>query len=179
VPAAIVFGVIALCAVGLVIALVALSNTANRSVGAVPPAGAAASPQTPAPTAPATTSTPAATPTAGTIAKWPKGTIGYTVVLGVIPGRPAAKASALKIAATGIPVGLLLSSNFSKMAPGAWIIFSGVYTTQAEATAAATSLKAKGQTGAYAYNVIPKIAEVPGATTTTPATTTPATTTTP
>jgi hypothetical protein len=80
---------------------------------------------------------------------------GYTVVLGVIPVKSAATASATKLAAAGISVGVLDSSDYSSMHPGDWIVFSGTYTTLARATAAAAELKTKGQTGAYAFSVVP------------------------
>jgi hypothetical protein len=157
VPVVIVAGVLALVAVGFVLVLVALSNGADRSV-----AGAAAAPPAPAPAAKAPeTTTPAAatttptTPAAATIEAWPAGVTGYTVVLGVIPSKAAATASATRIASAGIPVGLLYSSDYSSMRPGDWIVFSGTYNTRTQADAAATHLQAKGQTGAYAFSVVP------------------------
>jgi hypothetical protein len=80
---------------------------------------------------------------------------GYTVVLGVIPGQKAANASAIKLAAAGIPAGVLDSSDYSSMRPGDWIVFSGTYTTKAQADAAAKSLQAKGQPDAYSFSVVP------------------------
>jgi hypothetical protein len=166
IPLAIVAGVVALAVAGLVFALVGLSNSANSSVSSTPagtPAAAAAATPAAAASTPATTpaQTPAKAQTATTvppttkIASWPAGVPGFTVVLGVIPGKPAAMASATKIAATGIPVGVLDSSDYSSMTPGDWIVFSGTYGTQAQAAAAAKQLKAKGQTGAYAFDVVP------------------------
>ncbi len=168
-PLAIVAGVVALVAVGFVIALVALSNTANRSVAGTPassPAAPAATATTQAPaattqepagttqeTTPTTATTPL-TPTT-TLAKWPTGVTGYTVVLGVITSKATATTSATKIAATGIPTGLLYSSDYSSMHPGHWIVFSGTYTTRAHADAAAAQIKTKGQPGAYAFSVVP------------------------
>jgi hypothetical protein len=81
---------------------------------------------------------------------------GYTVVLGVIPSKAAATAKATKVAAAGIPVGLLYSSDYSSMTPGDWIVFSGTYATSTEASTAAAQLQAKGEAGAYSYSVIPK-----------------------
>jgi septal ring-binding cell division protein DamX len=159
-PLAIVAGVVVLVAVGFVIALVALSNTANRSV-ATPAAAAPASTATqPATTAQKTTAqkTSAQQTTAlqtTTLATWPTGVTGYTVVLGVIPAKAAATASAIKIAAAGTPAGILYSSDYSSMRPGHWIVFSGTYTTRAQADAAATQLQTKGQSGAYAFPVVP------------------------
>jgi hypothetical protein len=169
VPLAIVAGVVTLVAVGLVFALVALSNSADRSAAAVAPAAAPAPAPTPAPAAATRTSqaptpaTGATTPAAATttappapaIASWPTGVTGYTVVLGVIPEKAVAKASATKIRAAGIPVGLLYSSDYSSMHPGHWIVFSGTYGTRTQAEAAAVQLQGKGQTDAYAWSVVP------------------------
>jgi anti-sigma-K factor RskA len=158
VPVAIVTGVIAVAVAGLVFALVALSNAANRSVTTTPAvASAPPATTTPAATTKTTASSPTATtaPPTTTIATWPAGVTGYTVVLGVIPAKSAATASATKLAAAGIPVGVLDSSDYSSMTPGDWIVFSGTYTTQAQAAAAADELKTKGQKGAYAFSVVP------------------------
>lgn len=159
-PVAIVAGVVALVAAGLIVALIALSNTADRSVSTVTatapaPAAAAPAPTTPAPTtAPAEKPATAITPTT-TLASWPAGVTGYTVVLGVDPSKASATTSATKIAASGIPAGILNSSDYSSMRPGDWIVFSGTYSTRAQADAAATHVQAKGQPGAYAFSVVP------------------------
>ena len=167
VPVVVVGGVVALAAAALVFLLVSLSNSANSSVPAAAAPATRASPATAANAPPAaasgtvgTTTPPAAktTATASTtaaITSWPAGVTGFTVVLGVIPDKAAATASATKIAAAGIPVGLLYSSDYSSMSPGDWIVFSGTYSTSALASAAATALKAKGQTSAYAFSVVP------------------------
>jgi len=165
VPFAIVGGVIVLVAAGLVFALVDLSNSADRSIPTAATTPAAASTHGPVtPTTSPTTTTPAASTTTATttaptgttaIAAWPAGITGYTVVLGVVPAKAQATSSATKIAAAGIPVGVLDSSGYSSMHPGDWIVFSGTYTTLAQASAAATELKAKGQAGAYAFSVVP------------------------
>jgi hypothetical protein len=152
-PLAIVAAVVALVAGGFVVALIALSNTANRSISAGAPAAAAPAPATAAPAKAPTTQKPATTPT--TLAKWPTGVTGYTVILGVITSKAAATGSATRIAAAGIPAGILYSSDYSSMHPGHWIVFSGTYTTLAQADAAATRITAKGQPGAYAFSVVP------------------------
>ena len=128
----------------------------STPAGTAPSTPAGTAPSTPAATGPSTktaTSTTAAA-TAG-IGSWPSGVTGYTVVLGVIPGKAAATTSATKIASAGIPVGVLDSSDYSSMTPGDWIVFSGTYTTRAEAATAASQLQAKGQTGAYPFSVVP------------------------
>jgi hypothetical protein len=157
VPVAIVGGVVVISALILVLALSALSSSADNSVPAVlatPPVHrarhhAAAATKTQA------AKTPATTKPAATIASWPAGVTGYTVVLGVVPTKPAATTSATKIASAGIPVGVLSSSDYSSMRPGDWVVFSGTYSSRAQADAAATGLQTKGQTGAYAFPVVP------------------------
>lgn len=179
VPLAIVGAVVTLAAAALIFMLVSLSNSANRSAAAAvaaapatkaPPAAAPAKAQAGATTRSSSTAAATTSPTPG-IASWPAGVKGFTVVLGVIPAKAAAKASATKIASAGIPVGLLYSSDYSSMSPGDWIVFSGTYTTQAKANAAASQLHAKGQTGAYSFSVVPA---APGTTSPAPGTTSPA-----
>lgn len=153
-PVAIVAGIVALVAAGLIVALIALSNTADRSVSTVTATAAAAPTPTPVAPAPAQKPAPASTP-ATTLASWPAGVTGYTVVLGVVPSKTAASTSATKLAASGIPAGILYSSDYSSMRPGDWIVFSGTYGTRARADAAATHIQAKGQPGAYAFSVVP------------------------
>lgn len=164
VPVAVVGGVVLLAAAALVFLLVSLSNSANSSVAAssVPPAqprpaaSAGAKPRAVPVTRAATNPSASARTTTGTrITAWPAGVTGFTVVLGVVPDKAAATASAQRIAASGIPVGLLDSSDFSSMSPGDWIVFSGTYATSAEAAAAAKTLQGKGQTGAYEFSVVP------------------------
>lgn len=152
VPLAIVGGTVLVAAAILVFVLIAASNSANSSVPAVlatPPVHHARHPP------PKPTQTQPTTPPAPTLASWPAGVTGYTVILGVIPAKPAATTSANKTAATGIPVGLLYSSDYSSMHPGHWIVFSGTYTSRAQADAAATRLQAKGQASAYSWPVVP------------------------
>jgi ribosomal protein L40E len=172
VPVAIVGGVVALTAAAFVFLLASLSNSANQSATAVvaaapviriPPAASttshpASTTSRPASTTASSSTTPASTtptPSTGALGSWPKGVTGFTVVLTDIPSKAAATASATKIAAAGIPVGMLFSSDYSSMRPGDWIVFSGTYTTRAQAAVAATQLQAKGQAGAYAFSVVP------------------------
>ena len=175
VPVAIVGGVVILVVVVLVLTLNAASDSANRSV----PAILATAPvhHHRAPSAPSSPKLPVG-PTVGS---WPAGVTGYTVVLGVIHDRAAATADARRIAVTGVPVGVLFSSDYSSMRPGDWIVFSGTYPSKAEADTAAASLKARGQPGAYAFSVVPTAGAAATGTATTGAasTTGAATTTTP
>ncbi len=74
------------------------------------------------------------------ISDWPSGTDGWTVVLASYPqtkGRKAADARAGEARAKGLPqVGVLDSSGYASLHPGFWVVFSGVYGSEAEATSA-------------------------------------------
>jgi hypothetical protein len=74
------------------------------------------------------------------VAVWPSGTNGWTVVLASYPqtgGRKVAEARAKQARARGLPqVGVLDSSSYASLHPGYWIVFSGIYASEAEATSA-------------------------------------------
>ena len=76
----------------------------------------------------------------GSIADWPSGADGWTVVLASYPqtgGRKAAAARAKQARAKGLPqVGVLDSSRYASLHPGFWVVFSGIYGSEAEATSA-------------------------------------------
>ena len=73
-------------------------------------------------------------------ADWPAGEDGWTIVLASVPqtkGRPAAVARARQARRKGlVQVGVLDSSLYASLHPGYWVVFSGVYTSEAEATSA-------------------------------------------
>jgi hypothetical protein len=86
-----------------------------------------------------TTSTSSTSPihAKGLIA-WP-GPSAYTIVLASLPissGKAVARQKALEALHSGLleDVGVLDSSDFSSLHPGYFVIFSGVYTSQSEAT---------------------------------------------
>jgi hypothetical protein len=105
-------------------------------------------------TTPVTTTPPPATtqPAAGLV-PWPSGTDGFTVVLASVlvgQGRAAADAQAAKAQAAGLPqVGILESSSYSSLRPGYYVVFSGIYSSNAQAQAAAPAAQARGFPGAY------------------------------
>jgi len=88
------------------------------------PARAATAPSTRAPTNPAAI-------------VWPKGRRGWTIVLLSLPqtnGRDAAAAQAKKARDGGLRrVGILDSSQYASLHPGYYVIFHGVYGSEAEA----------------------------------------------
>jgi hypothetical protein len=69
---------------------------------------------------------------------WPAKRDGWTVVLVSIPkkdGREVATSRAAEAAARGLPdVGVIDSSRVPSLHPGYWVVFSGIYDTQPEAT---------------------------------------------
>jgi hypothetical protein len=79
---------------------------------------------------------------------WPAGKNGYTVELGVLP-KAGADAAAVQKAksdaqAKGAPaVGALDSDSFKSLPGGKYVVYSGVFTTKAQAAAALKKLKAK------------------------------------
>lgn len=74
------------------------------------------------------------------VAEWPVGEDGWTIALASVPqtgGRTPALARARAARAKGLTaVGLLDSSRYASLHPGYWIVFSGVYASEAEATSA-------------------------------------------
>jgi hypothetical protein len=77
--------------------------------------------------------------TAG-VAGWPAGEAGWTIVLASYPqtkGRREADARARQARSKDLPqVGVLDSSSYASLHPGYWVVFTGVYSSEAEATSA-------------------------------------------
>jgi len=132
------------------------SNPAN-----LPTAPAPTITNGPLPTAPGAPQTgptkvpPAPNPKA--LVAWPAGQSGFTDVLLSLPaagGRPAALARARQAKRAGLKqVGVLASADYSSLHPGYFVVFSGIYQTEAEATAALGAAHAKGFSGAYQAHV--------------------------
>ncbi len=100
-----------------------------------PPATTAA-----ATTAPPTTTAPPARPTVPRVITWPPGRGGWTIVLLSVPqgnGRAAAAERAEQARDGGLRrVGILDSSRFASLHPGYYVVFHGVFDSEAEATSA-------------------------------------------
>jgi hypothetical protein len=115
----------------------------------------------PLPAAPGAPSTGATTVPAPSnpkaLAVWPAGQSGYTDVLESLPaagGRANAVARARQAKRSGLKdVGVLSSAQYSSLHPGYFVVFSGIYSSQADATAGLSAAHAKGFPGAYQARV--------------------------
>ena len=131
---------------------------ATSPVMTAPPAPPAAQTQ-PTSTATATT-TPAPAPAPSKqLTEWPARD-GYTVVLASIPARGAGldeARSKVKTARTGgvRDVGVLVSSRFSSLHPGYYVVFMGIYRSQAEAQSAIIDAHRRGFGQAYPRRIVP------------------------
>jgi hypothetical protein len=113
------------------------------------------------PTPPGSPSTGSATTPApsnpNALASWPAGKTGYTLVLLSVPvanGRDAAVARARQAKRHGLKdVGVLPSSQYSSLHPGYYVVFAGIYGSQAEASGALRAVHAAGYPDAYQTRV--------------------------
>lgn len=118
---------------------------------------------TAAPTTTPTTATapapPPPPPPAKTLVPWPAARSGWTIVLDSLPsvnGRAPALAEARQALHLGLKkVGVLDSSKFSSLHPGYFVVFFGIYDTQAAAQSAVIDAHQKGYGGAYPRRITP------------------------
>jgi hypothetical protein len=79
-------------------------------------------------------------PTSNTLVEWPADQDGWTVVLSSIPqnaGRAAAVDLGQKALSAGLQdVGILNSSEFTSLHPGYFVVFSGIFKSEADARTA-------------------------------------------
>jgi hypothetical protein len=149
--------------------LAGTSSSATETIVATSPAATsvvetATTPPEPtttqATTTPGTTITPPAKsrPTKSLIT-WPAGKSAWTVVLDSVPvtnGKAAPLAQARQARQLGLKtVGVLDSSKFSSLHPGYYVIFAGIYDTQAEAQSAIIDAHQKGYRGPYPRRIVP------------------------
>lgn len=110
-------------------------------------------PSTPTAPPPATTTAPAP----GSLTAWPAGQSGFTVILISIPtsaGRSVAIARARSASRAGLPqVGVLESSRYSSLHPGYYVVFSGIYSSRAQAEQAREAASARGFPLAYSREI--------------------------
>jgi hypothetical protein len=125
---------------------------------AAPPEPTVTTPTPPAATAPTGTAR-AAPPRPATLVNWPAGKSGWTIVLDSIPtanGRAGAIAEAKQALRLGLKqVGVLESASFSSLHPGYFVVFAGIYDTQAEAQSHIIDAHQHGYRGPYARPIAP------------------------
>jgi hypothetical protein len=95
-------------------------------------------------------------PTSTTLTEWTLPD-GYTLVLASVPkdtGRATAVEVAKRALSQGLPsVGILDSKDFAGLHPGYFVVFSGVYPSNAEAAKHLSEATAAGFSAAYARQV--------------------------
>jgi hypothetical protein len=124
----------------------------------------------PEPTATTTTPTPPTTGTAraappppppprAALALWPVGKSGWTIILDSVPatnGRAGAAAEAKQAARLGMDdVGVIDSSRFSSLHPGYFVVFAGIYDTEAEAQSHVIEAHRQGYRNPYPRQITP------------------------
>lgn len=160
---------VAIAGAAAAIVLTRAQQTQGQAFSTVPPVVSVQEPTTPA-TVPTTTVAPTKT-TTGSKAKpkpkpagprngrltWPAGENGWTIVLVSYPkttGRDAALQTAAEAAKSGLPqVGVLDSSRYASLQPGYWVVFAGIYGSQADADAGVSTARQAGFGGAYSRQV--------------------------
>jgi SPOR domain len=90
---------------------------------------------------------------------WPAGTTGYTVVLNSLP-TVSGRAQAVRLAKAALHaglqnVGVLDSSRYSSLHPGYYVVFSGIFKSQAAAQGALSNARSSGYPSAYARPITP------------------------
>jgi hypothetical protein len=87
---------------------------------------------------------------------WPAHANGWTIVLVSYPkvnGRPSALQTATKAAARLQEVGVLDSSLYASLQPGYYVVFTGIYSSKADADAGVSTARQAGFGGAYSRQV--------------------------
>lgn len=115
------------------------------------------------PTATALTGTtrrpPAPPPPKATLVAWPAGKSGWTIVLDSVPatnGRAGAVAEAKQAARLGMnDVGVIDSAQFSSLHPGYFVVFAGIYDTEAGAQSHVIDAHRHGYRGPYPRRITP------------------------
>ena len=90
---------------------------------------------------------------------WPRGRSAWTIVLDSLPrvnGRVLANTEAQQAVRLGLKrIGILNSSQFSSLHPGYYVVFMGIYGSQAEAQSAIIDAHRGGFGGAYPRRIVP------------------------
>ncbi|HLG09322.1 MAG TPA: zinc ribbon domain-containing protein [Gaiellaceae bacterium] len=119
--------------VGAAVAVAATGGSEDRAAVVTATGGFA--------TVPASSTVPTPSETGGPgVVEWPAGEDGWTIALASLPqtrGRGVAVARTREAGKAGLPqVGILDSSRYASLHPGYWIVFTGIYASEAEATSA-------------------------------------------
>ncbi len=85
---------------------------------------------------------------------WPSGS-GYTAILASVGSRSEAESKAALATSKGLDAGLLYSSDYSSLRPGYWVVFSGTFQSQTEASQRASRAQDLGYSDAYPRFVAP------------------------
>jgi len=143
---------------------------ATTSVTSIPePSATAPEPTTPTTTTSTTTATtgstltapgtPSKPPPAAALATWPAGKRGWTIVLDSVPaanGRTPAVVEARQALHVGMKqVGVLDSGQFSSLHPGYFVVFAGIYDSEAEAQSHVIDAHRHGYRGPYPRPISP------------------------
>ena len=139
-----------------------VATTAQRPVGPTVTTVGQTGPTTSAPatTEPSSPSPPPPPPPPpNQVAAWPAGTNGYTVVLNSVP-TTGGRAQAVRLAKAALgagltDVGVLDSSQYSSLHPGYYVVFSGIFKSQAAAQGTLASARSSGYPSAYARSITP------------------------
>jgi hypothetical protein len=102
-----------------------------------------------------TSSAPAATtPTQTGADDWPGGS-GYTAILASETSESEARATQAKATAAGLDAGVLYSNNYRSLRTGFWVVFSGAFQTQEQASRRAARAQELGYDDAYPRFISP------------------------
>lgn len=100
--------------------------------------------------APETDTLPAEGESLTGIVEWPADRSGWTIALATLPqtlGKQRALARARQARRSGLDsVGVLDSSRFASLHPGYWLVFAGIFGSEAEATSALRPARAFART---------------------------------
>jgi hypothetical protein len=126
----------------------------GSTVTTVGPTGPTTAPTSPPPPPP-----PPSPPSPNQLVSWPGGTTGYTVVLNSVP-TSSGRAQAVRLAKAALhsgltSVGVLDSSRYSSLHPGYYVVFSGIFKSQAAAQGTLSNAQSSGYPSAYARPITP------------------------
>jgi len=134
------------------------STTTSTETAPEPTTTTTTTPTTTGTTGTTTTSPPKPKPTA-TLIPWPPGRAGWTIVLDSVPstnGRAGALGEAKQAARLGLSqVGVLDSAQFSSLHPGYFVVFTGVYGTEAAAQSHIIDAHRRGYREPYPRRIVP------------------------